>query len=107
MQHDSAINRDLCLFALVPGIHFFASWFLIDKDNKPDEGMELIDKALTLIPDSWAMLDTKGWGLYKQGKYQEALKVIQKADSIKPFYSQDVFMHLEAVKKTLASQKNN
>jgi tetratricopeptide (TPR) repeat protein len=50
------------------------AWFLIDKGRNIDAGLKLIDKALKLFPESWAMLDTKGWGFYKQGKYQEALK---------------------------------
>jgi len=81
------------------------AWFLIDKDRNIDEGLKLIDKALKLFPDSWAMLDTKGWGLYKQDKYQEALKFLQKADSLKPVYSQDLYDHLEAAKKAVANKK--
>ena len=50
------------------------AWFLIDNDRKINEGLELIDKALELKPD-YNYLDAKGWGLYKQGKYQEALNV--------------------------------
>jgi Tfp pilus assembly protein PilF len=67
----------------------------------------LVEKALKLNPDNWAILDTKGWGLYKQGKYHEALKLLQKADSLKPFYSQGIYNHLEEAKKAVASQKNN
>jgi tetratricopeptide (TPR) repeat protein len=81
------------------------AWLLVDKDRNVHEGLELVDKALKLIPDSWQILDTKGWGLYKQGKYQEALKVIQRADSLKPIYSHGIFLHLEAAKKAVAGQK--
>ena len=41
--------------------------------------MELVDKALELSPDNYNYLDTKGWGLYKQGKYQEAFDILQKS----------------------------
>jgi tetratricopeptide (TPR) repeat protein len=83
------------------------AWFLINKDRNINEGMELIDKALKLSPDSWYMLDTKGWGLFKQGNYKEALKTIQKADSLKPLYDQEIYIHLEEAKKAVAGQKNN
>ena len=36
-------------------------------------------KHLELSPDNYNYLDTKGWGLYKQGKYKEALDILQKS----------------------------
>jgi len=29
------------------------AWLLVDKDRNVHEGLELVDKALKLIPDSW------------------------------------------------------
>jgi len=81
------------------------AWFLIDKDRNIIEGLELIEKALELSPDSYYMLDTKGWGLYKQEKYQEALRFLQKSDSLKPIYNHEVYLHLEAAKKAVAGLK--
>jgi tetratricopeptide (TPR) repeat protein len=79
---------------------------LIENERKLKEGLELIDKALKSSPDNWDVLDTKGWGLYKQGKYQEALKFIQKADSLKPiYYIHELFLHLEAAKMAVAGHK--
>jgi tetratricopeptide (TPR) repeat protein len=83
------------------------AWFLIDKDRNIDEGLKLIDKALEISPNNYYMVDTKGWGLYKKGKYKEALEFLQKADSLKPIYNQGIYDHLEAAKKAVAGQKNN
>jgi len=86
------------------------AWFLIDNDKNITEGMDLIDKALVLSPDDYTKIDTKGWGLYKQGKYQEALEILQKSWNLrmeKARYSHESFLHLEAAKKAVASQKNN
>ena len=81
---------------------------LIENERKLKEGLELIDKALKSSPDNWAVLDTKGWGLYKQGKYQEALMFLEKSWSLKPvYYIHELFLHLEAAKKAVANQKNN
>jgi tetratricopeptide (TPR) repeat protein len=82
-------------------------WFLIDKDRNIDEGLKFVDKALALKPGFYWYLDAKGWGLYKQGKYDEALKYIQKCIDLSPFYRHNVHLHLEAVKKAVAGQKNN
>jgi tetratricopeptide (TPR) repeat protein len=81
-------------------------WFLIDKDRNIDEGLRLVDKALELKPDYYWYLDAKGWGLYKQGKYDEALKYIEKCLDLSPSYRHNVHLHLEAVKKAIAGQKN-
>jgi uncharacterized protein HemY len=72
--------------------------------------MELVDKALAVSSDDYNYLHTKGRGLYKQGKYKEALDVLQKSWALRmknAIYDHEAFFHLEAAKKAVASQKNN
>ena len=78
------------------------AWFLIDNDRNINEGLDLIDDALKLEPDNYIYLDTKGWGLFKQGKYQEALEFLEKSWALKPVYDHELYLHLEAVKKAVA-----
>jgi tetratricopeptide (TPR) repeat protein len=83
------------------------AYFLIDKDQKVNEGIEIIDKALKLSPEDYNYLNTKGWGLYKQGKYQEALEILQKSWSLRmknAVYDHEAYLHLEAAKKAVAGQ---
>ncbi|MCJ7446828.1 MAG: tetratricopeptide repeat protein [Bacteroidales bacterium] len=88
--------------------NYYLAWHLIDKDRNIDEGLKLIDKALESSPEyEWLFLDCKGWGLYKQGKYAEALEVLEKCRDMSPYYQHDVYLHLEEVKKAIAGQKNN
>ena len=82
------------------------AWFLIDKDRDINGGIELIDKALELSPETYYILDTKGWGLYKQGKYQEAKDILQRSWDARVIYDHEVYLHLEAAKKAVANQKN-
>jgi len=81
------------------------AWFLIDTDRNVEEGMDLISKVLELSPDDYLYLDTKGWGLYKKGKYKEALEFLEKAWELKPIYDHEVYLHLEEVKKAIEKQK--
>jgi len=84
------------------------AWFLIDKDRNINEGMGLIDRALKLSPDSYYMLHTKGLGLYKQGKYQEAKEILQRSWDLRmknAIYDHEAFLHLEAAKKAVAGLK--
>ena len=86
------------------------SYFLIDRDRNINEGMELIDKALRLSPDNYRYLHCKGWGLFKQGKYQEALDILQKSWDLRmkiAIYDHEAYLHLEPAKKAVAGQKNN
>jgi tetratricopeptide (TPR) repeat protein len=86
------------------------AYFLVNKDRNINEGLELADRALGLSPDYYASLHSKGWGLYKQGKYQEALEILQKSWDLrreKAIYNHEAFLHLEAAKKAAAGQKNN
>jgi tetratricopeptide (TPR) repeat protein len=83
------------------------AYFLIDKDRNVNEGMDLVERALKLKPNNIDYLGCKGWGFYKQGKNKEALELLEKYDSLKPVYDHEAFLHLEAAKKAVASQKNN
>ena len=86
------------------------AFFLIDKDRNIREGLGLADTALKIFPDDSYLLDTKGWGFYKQGKYQESLDLLQKSWDLrmkKSVYNHEAFLHLEPAKKAVASQKNN
>lgn len=78
------------------------AWFLIDNGRDIEEGLELIDKALELRPDlKWFLLDGKGWGLYQQGKYREALRVLQECWDSRIYYEHSVYLHLEAAKEAV------
>ncbi len=82
-------------------------WFLIDKDRNIEEGLILVDSALEIKPDFYWYLDAKGWGLFKQGKFDEALKYLEKCHDLSPSYRHNVHLHLEAARKAVAGQKNN
>jgi tetratricopeptide (TPR) repeat protein len=81
------------------------AWFLIDNDRNINEGLELVDKALGFGPDDYSYLHTKGWGLYKQGRYKDALEILQKSWDLKPVYDHGIYLNLEAAKKAVANQK--
>ena len=80
------------------------AWFLIDNNRNVTEGLQLVEKALKLSPDNHYYLDCKSWGLYKEGRYQKALDILQKSWELRPSYRHAVYLHLEAVKKAAAGQ---
>jgi AraC-like DNA-binding protein/TolB-like protein/Tfp pilus assembly protein PilF len=83
------------------------AYFLIDKDRNQEEGMELADKVLALDPDDSIALECKGWGLYKQGKYQASLDLLQKSWDVRLAYRHSLYLHLQDVKKAVEQQKKD
>ena len=86
------------------------AYFLIDKDRNVIEGLELVEKALELRPDHYDYLHTKGWGLYKMGKYYESSDVLQKSWNLRREHAEyfpEAYFHLEAAKKAITGQKDN
>jgi tetratricopeptide (TPR) repeat protein len=86
------------------------AYFLIDKDRNVNEGLELVAKALKSSPDDYNFLHTKGLGLFKHGKFNEALEILQKSWDLrreKAVYNHEAFLHLEAAKKAVTGHKNN
>jgi len=55
---------------------------LADQDRNLDEAAGLIAAALAQTPDSAAVLDSMGWVLFRQGKLQDALAYLQRADAL-------------------------
>lgn len=82
------------------------AYFLIDNERNINEGLALADSALSLKPDDFGFLETKGWGLLKQGKLQQSLSMLQKSWDLRRQYSvydHTAFLHLEQVKHKLKS----
>jgi AraC-like DNA-binding protein/TolB-like protein len=87
-----------------PGLLNEFAWFLARNNRKPTEFTNAIDKALKLATTKWDYynyLDTKGYGLYKLGKNQEALEVLQRTWDSATFKMYFIKSHLEEVRKAV------
>lgn len=83
---------------------------LFDRNKDFDEAYILLDKAMELASNKWDYfnyLDSKGMGLYKEGRSKEALEVLQKMYDSAPYKMYFMKSHLEEVKKAIANQTNN
>jgi tetratricopeptide (TPR) repeat protein len=52
---------------------------LVDRTRNHREGLKLIEDALTVTPDSGAVLDSMGWALHKLKRDEEALQFLERA----------------------------
>jgi tetratricopeptide (TPR) repeat protein len=57
----------------------YLGYMLADKGVELDYALEIVKKALELMPENGAYIDSYGWILYRQGHYQDALKELLRA----------------------------
>lgn len=57
----------------------YLGYVFADGNTNLDEARALIDRALELQPDNGAYLDSRGWLLFRLGKYRDAVAVLEKA----------------------------
>lgn len=57
---------------------------LADRNIRLDEAETLIRKALTLAPDDPFIVDSLGWVLFRQGKDEEALRLLRQSYATRP-----------------------
>ena len=81
------------------------AYLLIDYNLDIDRGVALAEKAVALMPDDDAILDTYGWGLYKQGHNQQALEILEKAYRLAIYVYYPQSQHLSIVRKAVAEGK--
>jgi tetratricopeptide (TPR) repeat protein len=70
-----------------------------------DYGLELIDKAIELLPNNGVILGTKAELLYKKGEYEEAHKYITKALELEPGY-EEMQQDLINIEAALSNKSN-
>jgi len=83
---------------------YYLARLLINNDINLDEGMELIQKALKIEPDNTNFLRRKGWGYYKQGKYEEAIELLRKVEEKEISYVTLTYQYIQEVEQALANQ---
>jgi TolB-like protein/Tfp pilus assembly protein PilF len=83
------------------------AWFLIDNDIDVEEGLKLADEALEMDPGYWPAIDSKGWALYKLGKYEEALKLLKDSWDLKFAYSHYGYLHIQEVQQAVNKQNES
>ncbi len=62
----------------------YLGYSLIDRGEKLDEAMTLIEKAVSLQPESGYIVDSLAWGLFKLGQYETAIPHMEKAAELMP-----------------------
>lgn len=62
----------------------FYGYGLINRNLEVEKGLELVQKALELMPQNGAIMDSKAWGHYRLGEHEKALETIESAILLEP-----------------------
>lgn len=57
---------------------------MLERNVRIEEGMQLVEKAYKLAPDDAAIIDSMGWGHYRQGKLEKSLEFLRRAYAVNP-----------------------
>lgn len=67
-----------------PQVLNYLGYSLVDRGEKLDEALGMIQMAVNRRPDSGAIIDSLAWAYFRLGKYQEALEPMERAAQLEP-----------------------
>lgn len=67
-----------------PTVLNYLGYSLVERQEKLDEALEMIERAVAGEPDSGYITDSLAWALFRLGRYDEALPVMERAVELMP-----------------------
>jgi len=67
-----------------PTVLNYLGYSLVERREKLDEALEMIERAVAGEPDSGYIVDSLAWALFRLGRYDEALPVMERAVELLP-----------------------
>jgi len=65
-----------------PQVLNYLGYSLVERGEKLDEALEMIEKAVAAEPDNGAIVDSLGWVYFQLGRYEDAVKPMERAASL-------------------------
>ena len=67
-----------------PQVLNYLGYSLVERQEKLDEALEMIERAVADRPDSGFIVDSLGWVLFRLGRYDEAVEHMERAVELMP-----------------------
>ncbi|MCF6309636.1 MAG: hypothetical protein L3J19_04050 [Sulfurimonas sp.] len=83
----------------------YLGYLLIDHEIDVKRGMEYIQEAITLEPNSTYYLDSLAWGYYKLQECQKAKEIINQVANMDGSSNSEVVKHIKAINRCNKSKK--
>jgi tetratricopeptide (TPR) repeat protein len=81
---EADLKKALELFPDQPLVLNYLGYSWIDQGLHLDDGMRLIERAVSVKPDDGYIVDSLGWAHYKRGNYAEAVRYLERAVELRP-----------------------
>ncbi len=65
-----------------PSILNYLGYSYVDRGEKLDEGLKMIEKAVEISPYEGHIIDSLGWAYFRLGRYQDAIEPLENAASL-------------------------
>ncbi|SPJ23557.1 tetratricopeptide repeat protein [Palleronia abyssalis] len=67
-----------------PQVLNYLGYSLVERQERLDEALSMIERAVDAAPNSGAITDSLGWALYRLGRYSEAVAPMERAVELMP-----------------------
>ena len=65
-----------------PTVLNYLGYSLIERNEKLDEALDLIEQAIEADPENGAIIDSLGWAMYRMGNYADATPLLERASEL-------------------------
>ncbi len=83
-EAEADLQRALALSPEQPDVLNYLGYTWVDRGERLQEGLAMIQRAVELRPASGAIIDSLGWAHYRLGDYAQALIFIERAVELDP-----------------------
>ena len=81
---EADFRKALELNATQPQVLNYLGYGLVDRGEKLDEALGMIEKAVAADPEQGYIIDSLAWAYFKLGRYAEALQPMERASLLEP-----------------------
>lgn len=83
-QAEAAFLAALELAPDQPEILNYLGYMWVDRGGRVEDGLAMIERAVTAQPDNGNFQDSLGWARYRLGQYDEAVRLLELAVTLEP-----------------------
>lgn len=98
-EYESLLKQIIETYPNEPEALNALGYFYVEQNRNLDEAEALLDRALELAPNSFHIIDSRGWLAYKRGNYPLAEQYLERAWSLQK--DAEILLHLIQVKWAL------
>lgn len=81
---EADFRKALSLNGAQPQVLNYLGYGLVDRGEKLDEALGMIEKAVAADPEQGYIIDSLAWAYFKLGRYADALEPMEKASLLEP-----------------------